>query len=214
MQQWLHPAAQAAPGAQAPAVVFFYLSQKVLFCIFTYGTSAAVLAGKSFLVSQSIWYTGQPLSFILLYSEHCRMSRKFESAAKLPLFFGLPGRVRSPERGCFLSRPSGQAASRASGSAAAYAQRSQLQRQPSRKPIRKQLPQRHASRRPAQLPVPVHPASGGMHAACRWKTAAARCWQCRCTGWKAGSLPESPFMPKRGSSTTTPPMRRMESHTL
>ena len=23
-----------------------------------------------------------------------------------------------------------------------------------------------------------------------------------------------PFMPKRGSSTTTPPMRRMESHTL
>jgi len=28
MQQWLHPAAQAAPGAQAPAACSFYLSQK------------------------------------------------------------------------------------------------------------------------------------------------------------------------------------------
>ena len=32
------------------------------------------------------------------------MSRKFESAAKLPLFFRSTGPVRSPERGCFLSK--------------------------------------------------------------------------------------------------------------
>ena len=69
------------------------------------------------------------------------MSRKFESAAKLPLFFRSAGPVRSPERGCFLSkaqRPCRQQ-EHSCGSAAAYAQRGQLQRQPSRKPIRKQL---------------------------------------------------------------------------
>ena len=59
--------------------------------------------------------------------------------------------------------------------------------------------------RPAQLPVPVHPASGGMHAACRWKTADARCWPHRCTGWKAGSLPKSPSCQ---SAAAAPPPRQ------
>ena len=54
------------------------------------------------------------------------------------------------------------------------------------------LSKKHPPLLPAAPPEQAHPASGGKRAACRWKTTAARCWQCRCTGWKAGSLPEIP----------------------
>ena len=117
--------------------VLFIFHKKVLFYIRHKSRS---FGRKSFRFHR---VSGTPDSPIfILYSEHCRMSRKFESAAKLPLFFRPVGPVRSPERGCFLSkaqRPCRQQ-EHSCGSAAAYAQRGQLQRQPSRKPIRKQLP--------------------------------------------------------------------------
>ena len=79
--------------------VLFIFHKKVLFYIRHKSRS---FGRKSFRRSVLPGAPDSPI--FILYSEHCRMSRKFESAAKLSLFFRSAGPVRSPERGCFLSK--------------------------------------------------------------------------------------------------------------